>query len=212
LLEVSCLDEDFREELGFMWEFPAIREDLNAEARATGEELYMMALFDRALQAGLQTIILNQIATGQTTKNTTVTGKSTLARNAAMLGGMAALQKLDDIEENTEEVSEGGPRPRSQSGPSRPQAPTHASPAAEASACHGLRRQIVRAWSEPTKSSGRFNNPLSPPCIPPKFVLHGLSSKSKFLAVSFTELGVLFLLPIQSKQRPAQVSSRENRT
>ena len=38
----------------------------------------------------------------------------------------------------------------------RPQAPTHASPAAEASACHGLRRQIVRAWSEPTKSSGRF--------------------------------------------------------
>ena len=26
-------------------------------------------------------------------------------------------------------------------------------------------------------------NPLSPPCIPPKFVLHGLSSKSKFLAV-----------------------------
>ena len=28
-----------------------------------------------------------------------------------------------------------------------------------------------------------FANPLSPPCIPPKFVLHGLSSKSKFLAV-----------------------------
>ena len=27
-------------------------------------------------------------------------------------------------------------------------------------------------------------NPFSPPCIPPKFVLHGLSSKSKFLAVS----------------------------
>ena len=27
-------------------------------------------------------------------------------------------------------------------------------------------------------------NPLSPPCIPPKFVLHGLSAKSKFLAVS----------------------------
>ena len=96
-----------RRPMGFMWEFPAIREDLNAEARATGEELYMMALFDRALQAGLQTIILNQIATGQTTKGTTVTGKSTLARNAAMLGGIAALQKLDDIEENTEEVSEG---------------------------------------------------------------------------------------------------------
>ncbi len=29
-----------------------------------------------------------------------------------------------------------------------------------------------------------LTNPLSPPCIPPKFVLHGLSSKSKFLAVS----------------------------
>ena len=104
--------EEFQWLVGFMWEFPAIREDLNAEARATGEELYMMALFDRALQAGLQTIILNQIATGQTTtgqttKGTTVTGKSTLARNAAMLGGMVALQKLDDIEENTEEVSEG---------------------------------------------------------------------------------------------------------
>ena len=104
--------EEFQWLVEFMWEFPAIREDLNAEARATGEELYMMALFDRALQAGLQTIILNQIATGQTTtgqttKGTTVTGKSTLARNAAMLGGMVALQKLDDIEENTEEVSEG---------------------------------------------------------------------------------------------------------
>ena len=28
--------------------------------------------------------------------------------------------------------------------------------------------------------------PFSPPCIPPKFVLHGLSSKSKFLAVTAT--------------------------
>ncbi|MDA8960431.1 hypothetical protein N9965_01445 [bacterium] len=99
--------EEFQWLVEFMWKFPAIREDLNAEARATGEELYMMTLFDRALQAGLQTIILNQIATGQTTTGSTVTGKSTLARNAAMLGGMAALQKLDDIEENTEEVSEG---------------------------------------------------------------------------------------------------------
>ena len=99
--------EEFQWLVGFMWEFPAIREDLNAEARATGEELYMITLFDRALQAGLQTIILNQIATGQTTTGSTVTGKSTLARNAAMLGGMVALQKLDDIEENTEEVSEG---------------------------------------------------------------------------------------------------------
>ena len=29
--------------------------------------------------------------------------------------------------------------------------------------------------------------PLSPPCIPPKFVLHGLSSKSKFLAIILIE-------------------------
>ena len=34
-------------------------------------------------------------------------------------------------------------------------------------------------------------NPLSPPCIPPKFVLHGLSSKSKFLAVSLAGLALL---------------------
>jgi hypothetical protein len=27
------------------------------------------------------------------------------------------------------------------------------------------------------------NNPLSPPCIPPKFVLHGLSAKSNVLIV-----------------------------
>jgi len=27
-----------------------------------------------------------------------------------------------------------------------------------------------------------FNNPLSPPTIPPKFVLQGLSARSKFLA------------------------------
>ena len=99
--------EEFQWLVEFMWKFPAIREDLNPEARATGEELYMITLFDRALQAGLQTIILNQIATGQTTTGSTATGKSTLARNAAMLGGMAALQKLDNIEENTGEVSEG---------------------------------------------------------------------------------------------------------
>ena len=32
-------------------------------------------------------------------------------------------------------------------------------------------------------------HPLSPPCIPPKFVLHGLSSKSKFLAVEGSKHG-----------------------
>ena len=35
-----------------------------------------------------------------------------------------------------------------------------------------------------------YINPLSPPCIPPKFVLHGLSSKSKFLAIPWTGAAV----------------------
>ena len=41
----------------------------------------------------------------------------------------------------------------------------------------------VEFWRSETERS----NPLSPPCIPPKFVLHGLSSKSKFLAVAVEE-------------------------
>ena len=41
------------------------------------------------------------------------------------------------------------------------------------------------------------NNPLSPPCIPPKFVLHGLSARSKFLAVN----------PFRQKQIPSSSST-----
>jgi hypothetical protein len=36
----------------------------------------------------------------------------------------------------------------------------------------------------PVSSVRKAKTPLSPPCIPPKFVLHGLSSKSKFIGVN----------------------------
>ncbi len=91
-----------------MWEFPAIREELDSEARAIGEMLYKKAFFDPNLQQGLQTIILNQIVSGQPTTGAAGPGASNTARNAAMLGGAAlALQKLNQIEENTGDVSEG---------------------------------------------------------------------------------------------------------
>ena len=57
-------------------------------------------------QAALQAELLSQIASGQPTAGAADPGKSNLAA-AAALGGMAALQKLNQIEENTEEVSEG---------------------------------------------------------------------------------------------------------
>ena len=58
------------------------------------------------------------------------------------------------------------------------------------SMCHGcphawqftIQNSTFRIPSRPSFP----RNPLSPPCIPPKFVLHGLSSKSKFLAVTAT--------------------------
>ena len=91
-----------------MWEFPDFREELEPEDRAVGDTLYKTAFFDRDLQAGLQNMILNQIASGQPTTGAADPGKSNLARNAAMLGGAAlALQKLNQIEENTGDVSEG---------------------------------------------------------------------------------------------------------
>ena len=46
-------------------------------------------------------------------------------------------------------------------------------------------QEIVSATNGNTNFVG--TNPLSPPCIPPKFVLHGLSSKSKFLAIILIE-------------------------
>ena len=91
-----------------MWDFPEIRDELNPEERAVREELYKIAFFDRDLQAGLQTSLLNQIASGQPTAGVASSGQSNLTRNAAMLaGGAVALQKLTQIEENTGDVSEG---------------------------------------------------------------------------------------------------------
>ncbi len=90
-----------------MWEFLDFREELEPEERAIGDELYKTAFFDRDLQAGLQNMILNQIASGQPTAGAVGPGGSNLARNAAMVGGLAALHKLNQIEENTGDVSEG---------------------------------------------------------------------------------------------------------
>ena len=98
--------DDINDLIEHMWDFPGIREELDSEERAIGESLYKMAFFDRNLQAGLQTMILNQIASGQSTTGAAGPATSNLAQNAALLGGAAALQKLNQIEENTGDVSE----------------------------------------------------------------------------------------------------------
>ncbi len=91
-----------------MRDFPEIRDELSPEECVVREKLYMIAFFDRDLQAGLQTSLLNQIASGQPTAGVASSGQSNLTRNAAMLaGGAVALQKLTQIEENTGDVSEG---------------------------------------------------------------------------------------------------------
>jgi hypothetical protein len=89
-----------------MREFPSIRDGLSPEECAVREKLYTLAFFDTNLQAGIQTALLSQIASGQPTASSAGPGKSNLA-NAAMVGGIAALQKLNQIEENTGDVSEG---------------------------------------------------------------------------------------------------------
>ena len=98
--DVNALIENMRD-------FPGIRDELSPEDYAIREELYRIALTDRNLQAGLQAALLSQLASGQTTPGAAGPGKSNLAQNAALLGGAAALQKLNQIEDNTEEVSEG---------------------------------------------------------------------------------------------------------
>ena len=105
--DLSALIENLRD-------FRDIREELGAEECAVRERLYMKASFDSNLQAflqteqaGLRTSLLNQIASGQPTAGAASSGQSNLARNAAMVGGLAALQKLTQIEENTGDVSEG---------------------------------------------------------------------------------------------------------
>ena len=97
-----------------MWDFPEIRDELSPEECALREKLFMIASFDKSLQAllqtqeaKLQTSLLNQIASGQPTAGAAGSGKSNLARNVGMMGGIAALQKLNQIEENTGDVSEG---------------------------------------------------------------------------------------------------------
>jgi hypothetical protein len=110
-IELSALVENLRD-------FPVMRDKISAEDRVVREELYKAAFFDRNLQAALQTEQaalqvgllrdLKSAFTGlQSGKSGSGAGKSNLARNVGMLGGIAALQKLNQIEENTADVSEG---------------------------------------------------------------------------------------------------------
>ena len=96
-----------------MRNFRDLREELGAEEYAVRERLYMKASFNSNLQAllqteqaELQTSLLNQIASGQPTASAAGPGKSNLAQNATLLGGAAALQKLNQIEENTDQIEE----------------------------------------------------------------------------------------------------------
>ena len=99
-------------------DFPRVRNKLSAQEYAVREELYKAAFFDSNLQIGLQaqqSVLqvellrdLKSILTGeQSGTSGKPGGKSNLAQNAALLGGAAALQKLNQIEENTGDVSEG---------------------------------------------------------------------------------------------------------
>jgi hypothetical protein len=62
-------------------------------------------------QAALQVELLRDLKSAftdlQSGKSESGAGKSNLARNVGMMGGIAALQKLNQIEENTEDISEG---------------------------------------------------------------------------------------------------------
>ena len=92
--------------------YPSVKRELHRSECLVREALYKVALFDRNLQAGLQTqearrqtahaklqnALLKKIAYGGSDVGSSE--GSTLARNAA-------LQKLIKIEENTGDVSEG---------------------------------------------------------------------------------------------------------
>ena len=110
-IELSALVENLRD-------FPVMRDKISPEECAVREELYKAAFFDRNLQAGLQAEQaelqvellrdLKSAFTGQQSeKSGSGAGKSNLARNVGMMGGIAALQKLNQIEDNTGDVSEG---------------------------------------------------------------------------------------------------------
>ena len=59
------------------------------------------------LQVGLLRDLKSAFTGLQSGKSGSGAGKSNLARNVGMMGGIAALQKLTQIEENTGDVSEG---------------------------------------------------------------------------------------------------------
>ncbi len=74
------------------------------------ERLYLAVLFNKNLQIGFQTFFLAELSSGiPSSANQGATGPagSSLAQNAALLSSSAALQKLNQIEENTGDVSEG---------------------------------------------------------------------------------------------------------
>ena len=111
-VEINALVEN-------MQEFPGLAESLNPKEYAVREKLYKVAFFDRNLQAGsqaqeqakeaaVQTELLNKlnIAVGNKPSSGAAKG-SNAAKNAAMLGGAAALMKLNQISEDTSEISEG---------------------------------------------------------------------------------------------------------
>ena len=125
LAELSCSELDALVEN--LKDFPDMDETVSAEERAVREELYKVAFLNRNLQAGLQSKeaglqtkeaelqtkiqreLLAQLKSalkGQPAAGAAGSGKSNLAA-AAALGGMVALQKLNQIEENTGDVSEG---------------------------------------------------------------------------------------------------------
>ncbi len=103
--------------------FPKMRKDEFEGAHseyAVREKLYMTVLLDKSLQAAFQIFLLAEVSSklGEVSSKSTFTGQqseksgsgagqSNLARNVAMMGGIAALQKLNQIEENTEDISEG---------------------------------------------------------------------------------------------------------
>ena len=104
-----------------MQEFPGLAESLTPEEYAVREKLHKAAFFDRNLQAGLQaqyakqqakeaalqTELLNKlnIAVGNKASSGAARG-SNAATKAAMLGGAAALMKLNQISEDVNEISE----------------------------------------------------------------------------------------------------------
>ena len=88
-------------------DFPYISSSLEPEEYAVREELYKLAFFEPTLQAALQTELLNKlnIAVGNQPSSGAAKG-SNVATKAAMLGGAAALMKLNQISQDVNEISE----------------------------------------------------------------------------------------------------------